>query len=588
MILLRRKTAAVSFKKKDDLLLPTALCQPVILLAIIVLLVSCASHRFPKVLPIPDVDRVLVARDRAQNYFVKAQDYERRGLFKMAEHFYELAYELDPASEVLRDILVKKFIISRKFKQALLLIKGEKKNEELSDGEKRVVASLYVEMQQLGKAAELYESLSTVSVSERATLGYIYERLKNWTKAVENYAIYFNEKPQLDIGLKLADLYIKEEMYDQAESLYVLLESKFENNAEIVNKLGMLSLIKHDTVSAMDFFNTALVLDSSNAEAMNNIAQIYIARGDYPQAITWYNKMTRDDFLSKYYHRRTLGLLYYYNKQYAEAQELLQGLLTENVDDYELHFYLGLVFAANKQYALAEIELRKTLAIKDNYVDAWLHLCYLALQQENREKAEDLAKRFKERLPETGASWRMYGFALNTNKKFKEAIEILQKALTFDSDNPTVWFELGSAFERTGNFKKAAEAFSMVLQLKPGDDAAANYLGYMWAELDKNLDSAKVLLEMALQEEPDNGAYLDSYGWIFYKMGDLDKAEQFILKALEQIDDDPIVHSHLGDIRAKKGQIDGAVEAYQRSIELGADDKEALQKKIDTILKSRK
>ncbi len=588
MILLKKKSAEMSFRKLDGLPLITVLFKGFTVFVVFFFFFGCASRRFPMVRQIPDVDRVQIAQERAQNYFVKAQDYERRGLFKMAEQFYELAYELDPASVVLRDILVKKFIISRKYKQALLLIKGDKKNEALSDKEKRIAASLYVEMQQLGKAAEIFESLSTVSVSERATLGYIYERLKNSAKSIENYSICFNEKPQLDIGMKLADLFIQEKKLDQAESLYVLLEGRFENNAEIVNRLGVLNLIKRDTVSAMNFFNTALIIDSSSAEAMNNMAQIYIARGDYKEAINWYKKITRDDFLSKFYHRRTLGLLFYYDKQYTEAQEILQSLLTENVDDYELHYYLGLVFAAQKRYAMAEIELRKTLAIKDNYVDAWLHLCYLALRQDNWKKAEEVARRFKERLPETGASWRMYGFALNTNKKFKEAIEILKKALTFDPDNPTVWFELGSALERSGNYKKATEAFSKVLQLKPEDDAAANYLGYMWAEQNKNLDSAKVLLEMALKEEPENGAYLDSYGWIFFKLGDMENAEKYILEALKQIDDDPIVHTHLGDILAKKGDVDGAVEAYQRSIKLGSEDKEALEEKINSLVKPQK
>ncbi len=560
-----------------------------VLLLAVNLWIGCASYKFPRIHPVPEYNRRELELERARNYFSKARDNERRGLLQMAERFYELAYDLDPSSKVLRDLLVNKYVLSRKYKQALVLIKGQKKVDALTDDEKRIIANLYIEMQQFRKAAETFETVSLLRSAELSVLGYLYDRLNDTKKAIEHYTRYFIRKPQsLDIGIKLANLYIREQMYDKAESLFVFLDNTFENKTEIFNGLGLIGLLKKDTASAINFFKTALLLDSTNTEAMNTIARIYISRGEYPQAIDYYEKMADDDYLTKFYHRKTLAMLYYYNKQYAEAEEILKSLLTENVDDYELHFYLGLVFAGNNRLALAEIELQKCLALKNTYIDAWLHLCYLALRQKDWDKALGFSKRFTERIPEAGASWRMYGYALNIKKQFKEAVEVLRKALTFDKNDPTVWFELGSAYEREGNHKRAADAFRNVLRLKPGDDAAANYLGYMWADQGKNLDSAKVLLEMALEKEPENGAYLDSYGWIFYKMGKLEKAEEYILKAMEQIQDDPIIHEHLGDIRAKKEEINSAIEAYLRCIELGTENTELIQKRIDNLYNLQK
>lgn len=71
-------------------------------------------------------------------------------------------------------------------------------------------------------------------------------------------------------------------------------------------------------------------------------------------------------------------------------------------------------------------------------------------------------------------------------------------------------------------------------------------------------------------------------------MGKLEKAEEYILKAMEQIQDDPIIHEHLGDIRAKKGEINSAIEAYLRCIELGAENKELIQKRIDNLYNLQK
>lgn len=552
----------------------------------VLLFSQCASHQFPKFQPLPKSDRYAIARARAEDYFIKARDYDRRGLNQMAEHFYELAYKLDPNSVVLRDLLVNKYIASKKYKQAVVVIKGQKKINDLSDEDKKVVSNLYLKMQQFGKAAETLELIGTISGPEKASLGYIYERLRDNKKAIKNYSEYFIESPQaLNIALKIASLYIKEQKYDKAESLYVYLEKQFENKTEILNGLGTISLLKKDTTTALNFFKTAIILDSTSSKAFQKIAQIYIAKGDYGKAVEYYEKIVASDYLSNQYNKRTLALLYYYNKQLYEAEELLKLLITNNLDDYELHFYLGLVFAENDKLELAEIEFQKTLAIKDNYADAWMHLCYLSLKKKNWDRAFDYAQKFNKRMPKAGASWRIYGYTLNIKKRYEEAIGVLKKAVSFDSEESSIWFELGTAYERTRSYKKAADAFRKVLSLKPNDDAAANYLGYMWAEQNKNLDSAEALLEMALAKDPENGAYLDSYAWIFFKKGDLDSAEKYIKLALKQISDDPIIYDHLGDILLKKGDASGAMKAYKKSLKLDFEDKEAIRRKINKLLK---
>lgn len=551
------------------------------LITLIFLLCGCVSHHFPMYRPIPELNRYGVARERAEDYFIKARDYDRRGLHQMAEHFYELALKLDPKSQVLKELLINKYILSQKYNQAIVLIKGQNKIEQLSAEDKRSISGLYLKMEQYSKSAEILESINSIELDEYRTLGFIYERLNKNEKAIKYYSAFVQENPNdLKMAVKIADLYSKMQEYDKAESVYVALERQFDDKSQIINGLGAIKLLKKDTASAIQFFKTALLLDSTSTRAITNIAQIYISQEDYPKAIKYYEKLIEDNYVSKFYNKKTLALLYYYNRQYSEAENILTSLLTENIDDHELHFYLGLVFAENNKTDLAEIELRKALTLKENYSDAWIHLCYLILKKKNWDSALECAKTFHSKMPKIGASWRLYGYALNISKQYKEAINILKKALNFDENDPSVWFELGSAYERTGNYKKAAVAFKQVLSIHPEDAAAANYLGYMWADQNKNLDSAEILLEMALELDPDNGAYLDSYGWIYYKKGNLEKAELYILKALEKIDMDPIIFDHLGDILYKKGDNEGALKAYQKCIELGFENQKEIEEKI--------
>ena len=105
-----------------------------VFLSLIFMLFGCASRQFPLVHPIPEVSRKEIARQRAENSFIKARDYERRGLYHMAERFYEMAYELDPDSKVLRNLVANQYLLSQKYKRALVLIKGQKKLKELEIG----------------------------------------------------------------------------------------------------------------------------------------------------------------------------------------------------------------------------------------------------------------------------------------------------------------------------------------------------------------------------------------------------------------------------------------------------------------------
>lgn len=547
---------------------------------------GCRRRVFPVLRPISSQTREDTKRTRAADYFVKACDYDRRGLHNMAEHFYKMAHDLDTSSVILRELLVGKYVLLGKHKDALMLIKRGRTIDELTDSEKRRVAPLYVQLEQFQHAAKAIGSLGAPSPEEHKLLGYVHERLGNLREATVYYAAGFGADPRsLPLGLKLASLYVGQGGLAKAESLYVFLDSTFGRNADVLCGLGSLSLMRGDTTVATGFLKESVMVDSTHEQSLRTLAQIHIAQGDLDSAILFYEKLSAGSCLTRYLNSRTLALLYYYNEQYDRAGQLLGSLLTDHVGDYELHFYLGLVFAAQENDGLAEMELQKTLALRDDFVDAWRHLCYLKLDRKDLDGAEECALEFTKRVPDRGASWRLHGYILSRRHEYGRAIEVLGKALSLDKEDGGAWLELGSAYERNRQFAKAADAFLAALRIDPHDHSAANYLGYMWTEQDHNLDSAKALIESALEQEPDNGAYLDSYGWVFYRLGDLDRARHFILKALDKIDDDPIVHAHLGYILADSGDPQGAVKAFRRSIELGAEDGDALGEKIEEIMR---
>ncbi|MBN1307693.1 MAG: tetratricopeptide repeat protein [Chitinispirillaceae bacterium] len=551
------------------------------ILAVVPFFIPCCTiRRFPVVRPVIEQSRNVYARAKAQEHFIRARDYERRGFSDMAEREYEKALQLDPESNLLKRQLVRCYVQSGKYTQALLLVKQGRKNHALSSDEKRIVSTIYLKMGEIAQAAAVLETIEKKTDEELYSLGLIYESLGNLEKALFNYYRCYQQKPAaIHVGLKVGRMMLQEKKYAQADDFLVEMQKKSGLLADIYRLRASVAIEGGDTAGGVAFFDSALAIDSLHEGTLRSKAQYHLGRNDFPPAIECYEKLVGSNPAGEVY-RRTLALLYFYNDQFAESEKLLKTMLESSMDDYELHYLLGLVFSGIGNADLARMEFEKSLALQPENKEAWYELCRMLIRKKSYREAADIADRFTQILPHEAIAWRTRGQIESLNKNYHEAVASLKKAVALDSLDMYSWFELGSALERNRDFDRSAKAFRKVLKLRPGDPATLNYLGYMWAERGKNLDTAKQFLEQALRQEPHNGAFLDSYAWIFYQLGNYDSAFAYLQKATERIYDDPVLFHHLGDVLVKRNELKGAMNAYYRSLEFNADDSAVIRKKI--------
>ena len=114
-------------------------------------------------------------------------------------------------------------------------------------------------------------------------------------------------------------------------------------------------------------------------------------------------------------------------------------------------------------------------------------------------------------------------------KRFDSAEEAIQKALDLSpnpEDQEFALFVQGSIFERQKKYDQAEQTFKRVLSVDPLNSSASNYLGYMLADRGVRLEESVKYIQKALELEPNNGAYLDSLGWAYFKMGRYDLAHR--------------------------------------------------------------
>jgi tetratricopeptide (TPR) repeat protein len=111
-----------------------------------------------------------------------------------------------------------------------------------------------------------------------------------------------------------------------------------------------------------------------------------------------------------------------------------------------------------------------------------------------------------------------------------------------------------------------------------------NYLGYILADKGQRLEEARVMIEKALDKHPDNGSFLDSLGWVYFRSGQSEKAREYIEKALQLIEtESATLYDHLGDVLNDIGKSQNAIQQWERALEL--DDPDATPKQIENIRK---
>lgn len=277
----------------------------------------------------------------------------------------------------------------------------------------------------------------------------------------------------------------------------------------------------------------------------SEMARIWLERDSLYQALPhlWTAaKSSSDDYSI----RRRLGIMLMAADSLATADSVLTSLITDGDLDPGTHFYLGRIALLKQEFVRACDELTLVTQNASSFPDAWTAL----------------------------------GFAYQQRGQTEQQISTYQAGLEQMRDQATaiqLYFALGAAYEQDGQIDSAISTFEEILSHEPDHAASLNYLGYLLADNGIRLEYARELLERAVSLQPNNAAFLDSYGWVFYRLGDYDAAVQYLSSAAE-LDSDPVIYDHFGDALYARGETDRAREWWQRALEQQPDNQTIREK----------
>ncbi|MBI1363547.1 MAG: tetratricopeptide repeat protein [Proteobacteria bacterium] len=272
---------------------------------------------------------------------------------------------------------------------------------------------------------------------------------------------------------------------------------------------------------------------------------------------------------------------------FLTAQQFFQLAVLVDPKHEFANFYLGLLNEQAGRMDQAIVYYQKIPAGSPPYLSAQIRVAESIYADKNKAGAINQLKQLLKEYPHATALHRALAQMYYDMEDYKKAIEqydiILKDVTVPEKRHAMLFFSRGASHERLRQFDQATADLEKALALLPDNPMILNYLGYMWADIDRNLEQAYGYIKRAIELRPDDGAIVDSLGWAYYKKGDYDTAVKYLEQATSLLPNDPTINAHLGDVYDKLGRADEARTQWHRALTIGPDrpeERRELEKKL--------
>ena len=370
----------------------------------------------------------------------------------------------------------------------------------------------------------------------------LYLRGNKLDKAVKNIASYLgNPSVSEEIYKHVADSFAKFNKTDLGISVFKSFLMDFKNNSKLFYGLGFLYLSKSDTSQTIKIFEDAVKLNPNTTYIKEALCDIYIDSNNLQKAKALFDDVGVDAKIN-------IADAYFFNKNDEEADILYKKIKDENDNISIIYFRLGEIKYQGKKYKEAIINFSKAAEIEPSISETHfrLALSYFRL------------KDYKQSL--------IY---------VDKSLEIKHKELRFLNLKADIVYNIG-------DFKKTENIYSEIFKIEPEYDLALNNYSYILSERGEKLELALEMSRKAVKKKPENGSYLDTLGWIYYKLDRYEEALKYLKRASgitgQESEPHPVILEHLGDVYLKLGDIYNAKYYWRKALQVDQNNENLLKK----------
>lgn len=318
-------------------------------------------------------------------------------------------------------------------------------------------------------------------------------------------------------------------------------------------------------------------VNPNNKEARQHLIQLYVGTKDYTAGLIELEKLLKED-PGNLDAKLRMALIYGEKKDHAKAIDQLTEILKARPAELKVRDYLGYLYEETKDFPKAIEAYRFNIQLDPTFPESQIHLGILQYRLKNFPEAIAHLNEAVRLVPKQPEPHIVLGLAHLQSEHFEQASAAFEEGIRHNPNNADLHFNLGTAYDKLNRFEDVVRAMETALSLDPHHADALNYLGYSYAERGIKIDQALSLTRRAVAIKPENGYYVDSLGWAFYKSGLLAEALSEIKRAVTLVGDDPVIFEHLGEIYVKQQNLSDAREAWLHSLELDPSNEKLLQR----------
>ncbi|HOI29594.1 MAG TPA: tetratricopeptide repeat protein [Melioribacteraceae bacterium] len=398
------------------------------------------------------------------------------------------------------------------------------------------------------------------------------ERLGNIDETISTFEELLNLNPS-DLRLQkvLIESYLKTKKYDKAHKLIDESLISFPDDLNLYEMKGAAYIQTEEWKNAFDQYSRLLRSEEIGYENKLGIGTIFLNAVEknsinlnYAKEIfVRLNRDTTDWQLNAY-----LGEIEIRLKNDSLAIDYFKKATELAEWNNQLWIRLGGTLFDNGKYQLVVDLLKKGVQSFPN--DFAINLIYgLALsQQGNHRSAKEYLGKAVKINPNDITVLTAYGYTLNQLKEDDEALVYLNKAMIFSPNDIQVIGMTALIYESKGEYSKSDSLYSLAMSLDPGNALILNNYAYSLAERGVRIDEALEWSSNAVNIEPENPSYLDTLGWIYFRLNDFEKARSYIEKSLKYENNSGTVLDHLGDVYYKLGDKPKALEFWKKALDV--------------------
>ncbi len=373
------------------------------------------------------------------------------------------------------------------------------------------------------------------------------------------------------------------ELYDRAIAAF---QQAVAADPEYYNawiELGLTYEVQKNYVDAERVFSNLVDLGIANQQILFRLVELNLKLNNPDQALSYILQAADDPALIL-----DAANLLLSRDFYDHAAEILDPMSRENPIPVDALFFLAVLEYEgrdNPEKAMAYLE-----SIPENhqrYERSLIFRIHLLYRKDDKVGAKELCAKAMDIFPKQPEFHLIMAEMHEYDGEYQQALDLLLKATATWPDNTGILYRLGMVYDRMEHRDQAMLVMDKIISKDPEHADALNYLGYSLAEQGRDLERAELLIDNALKVKPDNGYFVDSLAWVYFKQGRNRLAWQEIQRAVLLVDSDPVIWEHYGDIARALRLISEARKGYEKALELEGDNAEEVRIKLNALGRAR-